>query len=118
NPEAVARHAAAGGDDRRAARAWLAAGHRAAQRYATADAEALFDQALAAADRAGDAELIGRAHHARGRARETTFRFSDALADYTVAVRVGREIGDRRLEMAALHELGGPAWAGSGRAVD
>jgi DNA-binding SARP family transcriptional activator/tetratricopeptide (TPR) repeat protein len=118
NPEAVARHAAAGGDDRRAARAWLAAGHRAAQRYAMVDAEALFTHALAAAERIGDAELRGRARLARGQARETTFRFAEALADFTVAVRVGGEIGDRRLEMGALHELGGPAWTGLGKPVD
>jgi DNA-binding SARP family transcriptional activator len=118
NPEAVARHAAAGGDDRRAARAWLAAGRRAALRYAMVDAEALFNQALVAAVGIGDAELCGRGHLARGQVRETTFRLTEALADYTVAVRVGREIGDRRLEMAALHDLGGPAWAGAGRPVD
>jgi DNA-binding SARP family transcriptional activator/tetratricopeptide (TPR) repeat protein len=118
NPEAVARHAHAGGDDRRAARAWLAAGRRAAQQYAMADAEALFEHALNAAERIGDAELRGSAHLARGRARETTFLLPEALTDYTVAVRVGREIGDRRLEMTALRELGGPAWTGVGRSVD
>jgi DNA-binding SARP family transcriptional activator/tetratricopeptide (TPR) repeat protein len=118
NPEAVARHAAAGGDERRAARAWLAAGDRAAQRYASADAEALYGAAIAAAARIGDPELTGRGHLARGRVREAAFRFADALGDQTAAVRVAREIGERRLEMAALHELGGPAWAGVGRPVD
>lgn len=114
-PEAVARHAEAGGDDRRAARAWLAAGRTAAGRYAMADAEALLAHAITTAQRAGDDELLGRARLARGRVCETGLRFEEALADYTVAARTGREIGDRRLEMAALRELGGPAWAGSGR---
>jgi tetratricopeptide (TPR) repeat protein len=83
-----------------------------------ADAEALFELALAAAARIDDAELRGRGHLARGQARDTTFRLAEALADYTQAVGLGREIGDRRLEMAALHELGGPAWTGAGRPVD
>jgi len=118
HPEAVARHATAGGDDRRAARAWLTAGALAAQRYAMADAEALFTQARAAADRAGEAELLGRCHLSRGRAREAGFRYGEALADYTVAVRTSRQIGERRLEMDALYGLGGPAWAGGGHPVD
>ncbi|MEV0718048.1 AAA family ATPase, partial [Asanoa sp. NPDC050611] len=57
NPEAVARHAQAAGDDRRAGRAWLAAGRRAARRYAASDAEPLLGNAIAAAERCGDAEL-------------------------------------------------------------
>lgn len=118
NPESVARHAEAAGDDRRASRAWLAAGARAARRYATADAEALFSQAIVAADRAGEAELLGRGHLSRGQAREAGFRYREALADYQVAVRTSRQIGERRLEMAALHRLGGPAWGGSGLPVD
>jgi tetratricopeptide (TPR) repeat protein len=118
NPEAVARHAAAGGDDRRAARAWLAAGQRAAGRYAMADAEALFGSAIEAAGRIGDAELIGRGHLARGRVRETVFRYEEALDDHTIAARLGRETGEQRLEMDALRQLGGPAFAGSGRPVE
>jgi DNA-binding SARP family transcriptional activator len=117
NPEAVARHAEAAGDDRRAARAWLSAGQLAARRYASTDADALFGRAVAAATRADDAELLGRAHLGRGRVRETMFRFADALRDTETAVRLGRETGDRRLEMGALYELGGPAWAGIGRPV-
>ncbi|PRY19795.1 ATP-binding protein [Pseudosporangium ferrugineum] len=118
HPEAVARHAAAAGDDRRSARAWLAAGTCAAQRYAMADAEALYDRAIEAAARIGDAELLGRGHLARGRVRETSFGFGEALADHTAAVRIGRETGDRRLQMDALYELGGPSWAGIGRPVE
>lgn len=118
NPEAVARHAQAGGDDRRAARAWLAAGRRAAKRYAMADAEALYKWALIAAHRAGDEELLGRGRLFRGQVREAGFRFEEALSDFTVAAGTGREIGDRRLEMAALRQLGGPVWAGSGRPGD
>ena len=79
NPEAVARHAEAAGDDRRAARAWLSAGQRAARRYASADADALFGRASAAATRVGDLELLGRGHLGRGRVREPMFRFAEAL---------------------------------------
>jgi DNA-binding SARP family transcriptional activator len=118
NPEATARHAAAGGDHRRAARAWLAAGRRAAGRYALADAEALFRRAISAAARVGDEELIGRSRLARGQVREAGFRIEEALSDYTAAVQTGRRTGDRRLHMAALHELAGPIWSGAGRPVD
>ncbi|MDG4826611.1 AAA family ATPase [Asanoa sp. WMMD1127] len=118
NPEAVARHAQAAGDDRRAGRAWLAAGRRAARRYAAPDAEALLDNAIDAADRCADPELRTSALLLRARVRETMFRFDDALADAGVALSLSRETGDRRAEMAALRELGGPAWAGSGRPVD
>ncbi|SNT59604.1 transcriptional activator domain-containing protein [Asanoa hainanensis] len=118
NPEAVARHAQAAGDDRRAGRAWLAAGQRAARRYAAADAEALFDNAIDAAGRCADLELRTSALLLRARVRDTMFRYDDALADAAVALRLSRETGDRRAEMAALRELGGPAWAGVGRPVE
>ena len=117
NPEAMARHARAGGDDRRAARAWLSAGRRAAHRYAMADAEALLNRAIDAAapgrrrgacSAAAGSPAAGCARPASGsrrRSRTTPSRCA-----------TGREIGDRRLEMAALHELGGAAWAGVGPA--
>ncbi|MEV4619500.1 AAA family ATPase [Asanoa sp. NPDC049573] len=114
NPEAVARHAHAAGDDRRAARAWLAAGRRAAGRYAAADAEALLDNAIEAADRCGDVELKTSALLSRARVRDTMFRFGPALGDAADALRLSRTTGDRRAEMAALRELGGPAWSGVG----
>jgi len=118
NPEAVARHAQAAGDDRRAARAWLAAGRRAAGRYAAADAEALLGNAIAAADRCADVELKTSALLSRARVRETMFRFDPALADATDALRLSRATGDRRAEMAALRERGGPAWSGVGNPIE
>ncbi|WP_344388197.1 ATP-binding protein, partial [Asanoa iriomotensis] len=118
NPEAVARHAQAAGDDRRAGRAWLAAGRRAARRYAASDAEPLLGNAIAAAERCGDAELRTSGLLLRARVRETRFRFAEALDDATLAQRLSRDTGDRRAEMAALRQLGGPAWAGSGRPVE
>ncbi|GIF77482.1 ATP-binding protein [Asanoa siamensis] len=118
NPEAVARHAQAAGDDRRAGRAWLAAGGRAARRYAASDAEALLGNAIGAADRCGDAELRTSALLLRARVRETRFHFDEALDDAAVALRLARDTGDRRAEMAALRQLGGPAWSGVGRPVE
>ncbi|GIF51717.1 transcriptional activator [Asanoa ferruginea] len=115
NPEAVARHAQAAGDDRRAGRAWLAAGRRAAARYAAADAEALLGNAIAAADRCADVELKTSALLSRARVRDTMFRFDPALTDAGDALRLSRSTGDRRAEMAALRELGGPAWSGVGK---
>ena len=64
-PEAVATHAAAVGDQARAARAWLLAGER-ARRTSADDAVALLTRALDAASQAEDPELAGRAHFARG----------------------------------------------------
>ncbi|MBA2894509.1 ATP-binding protein [Nonomuraea soli] len=117
NPEAVARHSAAAGDWQRAASGWLAAGQRAIARYAVDDAHSLLDLALGAATRAADPELRGQAHLHRGRANEMAFRFEAALADHEAAVELGRATGDRRLEMSALRQLGGAAWAGCGRPV-
>lgn len=117
NPEAVAGHAAAAGDWSRAARGWLGAGERAMRRYAARDAETMLNRALDAARRADDRELQGRVHLARGRAREAGFSYEEALADHEAAVELARTVGDQRLEMSALRELGGPAWAGVGRPV-
>jgi len=117
NPEAVGRHAEAAQDWARAARGWLAAGERATRGHAVDDAEALLDRALAAARQVRDVELEGRALLARGHARERAFRFEEALADHEAAARVAHAAGDQRLEMRALRELGGPAWAGVGRPV-
>ncbi|WP_158564341.1 ATP-binding protein [Jiangella anatolica] len=117
NPEAVGWHAAAAGDWARAGPGWLAAGEQALHRYAVGDAEALLRQALDAAGHSGDVELTGRVHLARGRAREAMFRYADAMADHTEALRAARAVGDQRLEMRALRQFGGPAWSGIGRPI-
>lgn len=117
NPEALARHASAAGDWRRAGRGWLAAGERALLRHAVGDADALLTKAVEA-DREGlDLDVAGRAHLARGRSREAMRRYDEAVADHGEALRLAREAGERELEMRALRALGGPAWSGSGRAV-
>ena len=106
-PESLARHAAAAGDWARAARAWLLAAENAMRRYAASDASALATQALDAAGRAGDAEVGARARVVRGRAREAAGEHDAALADLTEGASAARAVGDRRLEMLALRELGG-----------
>ncbi|GII00084.1 ATP-binding protein [Planobispora takensis] len=118
NPEAVARHSAAAEDWPRAARGWLTAGQRAMAGYAVDDAKGLLDLALDAATRAADPELQGQAHLNRGRVNEMAFRYEEALVDHEAAVELARVTGDRRLEMNALRQLGGAAWAGVGRSVD
>ncbi|MFB9880294.1 AAA family ATPase [Planobispora siamensis] len=118
NPEAVARHSAAAEDWPRAARGWLTAGQRAMAGYAVDDAKDLLDLALDAATRAADPELRGQAHLHRGRVNEMAFRYEEALVDHEAAVELARVTGDRRLEMNALRQLGGAAWAGVGRSVD
>lgn len=117
-PEAAAAHAAAAGQPVRAARGWLAAGEDALRRWAAPDAEAFLDRALDTLADAEEAELRARLHLARGRARETRGAFGDAWTDHERAVALARESGDRRLEMAALRQLGGDVPIGGGRPID
>ncbi len=106
-PEVVAVHAAACADWPRAARAYLLAGERAAQRGAVADADALLCHALGAAERTDELELVGRVRVARARVRDALEAYQPALDDLQVALTAARQAGDRRLEMVALRELGG-----------
>jgi DNA-binding SARP family transcriptional activator/tetratricopeptide (TPR) repeat protein len=106
-PEQVAAHALAAGDADRAARAYLLAGEQAGRRFAAADAEALLTHAVDVALLAGVAEVAGRAYLARGRVREALTEYPTAMADFHAAVDTARHVGDRRLEMLALRELGG-----------
>jgi len=117
HPEQVAAHAHAAGDWDRAARAYLVAGEQAGGRFAAADAEALLTSALEAAHRAGAPEVTGRAYQARGRVREALAAYPAALADFHAAVRTARQVGDRRLEMIGLRELGGDVPIALGRPV-
>ena len=105
-PESLARHAAAAGDWPRAARAWLLAAEDAMRRFATSDAITLTTQALDAAERGADAETRARALVVRGCAREAAGAYDAALDDLTQGVAGARAVGDRRLEMRALCELG------------
>jgi predicted ATPase len=105
-PESLARHAAAAGDWLRAARAWLRAGEDAMGRYAASDAVALASQSLEAAERADVSEVSARALVLRGRAYHAAGAYAAALADLTLGADEARAIGDRRLEMLALHDLG------------
>jgi DNA-binding SARP family transcriptional activator/tetratricopeptide (TPR) repeat protein len=106
-PESLARHAAAGGDWLRAARAWLRAAEDAMGRFAATDAAALATQALDAAERIGGTEVSARALVLRGRAYEAADAAAAAFADLTRGAADARAAGDRRLEMLALRELGG-----------
>jgi tetratricopeptide (TPR) repeat protein len=106
-PESLARHAAAAGDQPRAARAWLLAAEDAMRRYAISDAIALATEAFDAASLAGDGELQARALVFRGRAHEAAGATAEAFGDLTEGARLSRETGDRRLEMLALRQLGG-----------
>ncbi len=116
-PEAVAAHALAVEDWPRAARAFLLAGRAAAARGGVGDAETLLDQALDAARRAEETELVGRVHLARARAREGLARFDAAWADLGAAVAAAREAGDRRLEMLVRRQQGGDVPVALGRSA-
>jgi len=106
-PEVVGRHAAAAGDDIRAARAFLLAGEQALARFATADAEALLTRALEEAERTGAAELLCRALVARADARGVRGAYRAAVGDFRAGLATAREAGDRRHEVRALRGLGG-----------
>ena len=73
---------------------------------ATAAAVALATQALEAGERVADAEVSARALVLRGRAHHATGDDAAALADLTLGADKARVVGDRRLEMFALYELG------------
>ena len=106
-PESLARHSAACGDWLRAARALLSAADVAFRRFAVTDSAALASQALEAAERARAPEVGARARVIRGRAHEAVAALPAALADFSEGAAVARAVGDRRLEMLALRQLGG-----------
>lgn len=106
-PEAVGAHACAAGDLVRAARAWLLAGEQALARGAAADARSLLSSAIDAASEAGDREIEARIYLARGRAHDALTAYPAAFIDFGIAADMARTIGDRRLEMSVLRELGG-----------
>ena len=105
-PEVLARHASAAGDWPRAGRAWALAAEDAMRRYATSDAIALSTQALGAAERGGDEELRVRALVLRGCAQEATGAYDAAFGDLTLGAAAARAVGDPRLELRAISELG------------
>jgi tetratricopeptide (TPR) repeat protein len=77
------------------------------RRFAVTDSAALATQALEAAERAGAPEVAARARVIRGRAHEAVAVLPAALADFSEGAAVARTVGDRRLEMLALRQLGG-----------
>ncbi|GAA3225775.1 hypothetical protein GCM10017691_14850 [Pseudonocardia petroleophila] len=104
-PEVLAGHAAAAGDPEGAARAWLAAGRQAVDRFAAADGRDLLDRALATG--VDDAALTARIHLARGLAHLALGAFGPSAADLRDALGAARAAGDRRLEIEVLRHLAG-----------
>ncbi len=104
-PEAMAVHAAAAGDEVRAARGWLLAGEQALARAAVDDAGRLLQQALDVA--AAPDDVRARALLARSSVREARTAYDAAMDDVRAALAIARTTGDQRLEMSALRALGG-----------
>ncbi|HEY8728572.1 MAG TPA: AAA family ATPase, partial [Acidothermaceae bacterium] len=117
HPEALGAHASATGDWPRAARAWLLAAEEAMRRFATADAEALVNRAIEAAQRGVDLEITARAFVVRGRARDLQSDFAAAMADFETALGLAREAGDQRVEMIVLRQLAGDVTVALGLSV-
>ncbi len=76
------------------------AGDRAMRLYALEDAIASYSRALSF--EVADAEALVALHSARGRAHELRGEYDPALADYEALERIGRERGDRHIELAGL----------------
>jgi len=76
------------------------------RRYASSDAIALSTQALGAAERCGDEELRVRTLVLRGCAQEATGAYDAAFGDLTLGAAAARAVGDPRLELRAISELG------------
>jgi hypothetical protein len=115
DPEATAVHADAAGDRLRATRAWIRAAEQALDRFVASDAVVLASRAVALATELDDAELLGRALVARGRAKDATAAFAAAFDDYAAAREAAQRAGDRRLQMTVLRELGGDVPVALGR---
>ncbi len=111
-PELVAVHHQAAGDWPRACQAWAAAASDARRRFANRDAERLFGNAVAAAERAGDAAMAGRESLHRGQVREELAEYAGAREDHQRALDVARTLGDSGLEAMALERLGWTAYYG------
>ncbi|MBI1802056.1 MAG: hypothetical protein HYR71_10560, partial [Chloroflexi bacterium] len=100
----LARHFGEAGDEPRALKYFALAADDAARRYANDEAIMHYSRAIELARRAGPeraAELCGL-YLRRGRAQELSARDREALAGYEQLEALGRERGDRAMELAAL----------------
>src|SRR5699024_2001522 len=91
----------------RAARAGLLAAENALRGLAARDAIALASHVIGWATSATQPELQARALLVRARAREMGAGYDDALDDLQQSLAIARDVGDQRLEMLVLRQLGG-----------
>ncbi|HEX2046500.1 MAG TPA: AAA family ATPase [Acidimicrobiales bacterium] len=111
-PEAAAIHHGAVGDWGRAHAAWSAAAEHAIRAFALRDGERLLSEAVASAEREGDARAAAHARIRRGQLREELAEYSAAQDDHTAALDTARRRGDEALEAQALERLGWTAYYG------
>jgi DNA-binding SARP family transcriptional activator len=111
-PELVAVHQEAAGGWSRACAAWTAAATDARRRFANRDAERLFGNALAVAEKAGDDAWTGLVSLRRGQVREELADYAGARDDHQRALALARALGDTGLEAMALERLGWTAYYG------
>lgn len=116
-PAAVAAHASRAGDWGAATEAYLRAAESASRRHALRDAERLLEEAINAAQRAGDPVGVTRARLARGRVREALTDYQGAFEDHRAAADLARSQQRPDLELAALRQLGGDLLIGVRRPV-
>lgn len=111
-PETAAAHHAAAGDWERARDLYAAAAERAIRAFAIRDAERVMDQAVAAAEGAGDRRALALLRIRRGQLREELADYQGAQDDHSAALAIARELGDDGLEAQALERLGWTAYYG------
>ena len=107
NPEAVATHAAAGGEWALALRSWLDAAALAVSRFANRDAEELMDRALEAAIAAEDPAGEALVRLERGKVRHALGNIEGSFDDQDRALTLARATGERSIEMQSLREHAG-----------
>jgi class 3 adenylate cyclase/tetratricopeptide (TPR) repeat protein len=109
--ELLAYHFATGEDWSKALPYLLKAGEKAAQAFATREAVALYDQALAGVDRLGqavDLQTVMAIHHAKSQLYFVMSDFEGSRAEAERLLELARQARDRTREGAAL---AGIAWA-------
>lgn len=105
--EALAEHFRLGGDDAQAAGYLRRAGVKARRLYANADALRLFDEALAAADRAGlPPGERARIYRDRGEVHQLRGTYTAALDDFRRGLGEARQAADPRLEGILENRIG------------
>lgn len=98
----LAYHYEQAGDDRRALDYYILAGDVASRLYANVEAGKQYERALVLARRVGSDDQLYDLYTQRGRVLELCGEYGAALENYEALNRLGKESGDRRLELQGV----------------